>query len=136
MGAPGDWGHILKQIGMFSFTGLTKVGGRLELQGGCVREAAGRGQGALASSVRPSVTATLPGPCPCRPRRPCLLSTTLPQAQVENMTAKWHVYMTMDGRISMAGLSGTSDSSPRLRRPPPRLLLRCGVHARKAVAAA
>lgn len=23
------------------------------------------------------------------------------------MTAKWHVYMTFDGRISMAGLSGT-----------------------------
>lgn len=22
------------------------------------------------------------------------------------MTHKWHVYMTMDGRISMAGLSG------------------------------
>lgn len=28
------------------------------------------------------------------------------QAQCENMTRKWHVYMTMDGRISMAGLSG------------------------------
>lgn len=28
------------------------------------------------------------------------------QPQVENMTSKWHVYMTMDGRISMAGLSG------------------------------
>ena len=27
------------------------------------------------------------------------------QAQVENMTNKWHVYMTFDGRISMAGLS-------------------------------
>jgi aspartate aminotransferase len=27
------------------------------------------------------------------------------QAQCENMTRKWHVYMTMDGRISMAGLS-------------------------------
>lgn len=48
--APGDWSHIVKQIGMFSYTGLTK-------------------------------------------------------AQVENMTNKWHVYMTFDGRISMAGLS-------------------------------
>ncbi len=28
------------------------------------------------------------------------------QAQVENMTNKWSVFMTMDGRISMAGLSG------------------------------
>jgi len=28
------------------------------------------------------------------------------QPQVENMTNKWAVYMTMDGRISMAGLSG------------------------------
>jgi Aminotransferase class I and II len=27
VGAPGDWQHILKQIGMFSYTGLTKVGG-------------------------------------------------------------------------------------------------------------
>lgn len=50
VGAPGDWTHILKQIGMFSFTGLTRP-------------------------------------------------------QVENMTNKWHVYMTFDGRISMAGLS-------------------------------
>ncbi|EFN51704.1 hypothetical protein CHLNCDRAFT_59799 [Chlorella variabilis] len=52
VGAPGDWGHILRQIGMFSYTGLTK-------------------------------------------------------AQVENMTNKWHVYMTFDGRISMAGLSSS-----------------------------
>lgn len=51
VGCPGDWTHILKQIGMFSYTGLTK-------------------------------------------------------AQVENMANKWHVYMTLDGRISMAGLSG------------------------------
>lgn len=45
-----DWSFVLKQIGMFSFTGLKP-------------------------------------------------------AQVENMTAKWHVYMTKDGRISLAGLS-------------------------------
>ncbi|XP_009789886.1 aspartate aminotransferase, chloroplastic-like [Nicotiana tabacum] len=45
-----DWSYILKQIGMFSFTGLNK-------------------------------------------------------AQSENMTNKWHVYMTKDGRISLAGLS-------------------------------
>lgn len=31
--------------------------------------------------------------------------TGLNKAQCENMTRKWHVYMTMDGRISMAGLS-------------------------------
>ncbi|PON38090.1 Aspartate/other aminotransferase [Parasponia andersonii] len=45
-----DWSFVLKQIGMFSFTGLNK-------------------------------------------------------AQSENMTNKWHVYMTKDGRISLAGLS-------------------------------
>ncbi|XP_059461009.1 aspartate aminotransferase P2, mitochondrial [Corylus avellana] len=45
-----DWSFILKQIGMFSFTGLNK-------------------------------------------------------AQTENMTNKWRVYMTKDGRISLAGLS-------------------------------
>uniref|UniRef100_A0A061SBP2 Aspartate aminotransferase n=1 Tax=Tetraselmis sp. GSL018 TaxID=582737 RepID=A0A061SBP2_9CHLO len=49
LGTPGSWTHILEQIGMFSYTGLTK-------------------------------------------------------AQCENMR-KWHVYMSMDGRISMAGLS-------------------------------
>ena len=30
------------------------------------------------------------------------------QAQVEHMTANWHVYMTLDGRISMAGLNKAS----------------------------
>eukprot|EP00274_Cyanoptyche_gloeocystis_P004624 CAMPEP_0196654420 /NCGR_PEP_ID=MMETSP1086-20130531/4118_1 /TAXON_ID=77921 /ORGANISM="Cyanoptyche gloeocystis , Strain SAG4.97" /LENGTH=405 /DNA_ID=CAMNT_0041986165 /DNA_START=66 /DNA_END=1283 /DNA_ORIENTATION=+ len=50
LGTPGDWSHIVSQIGMFSFTGLSEI-------------------------------------------------------QVEAMTAKHHVYMTKDGRISMAGLS-------------------------------
>ena len=45
-----DWSFVLRQIGMFSFTGLAPE-------------------------------------------------------QVENMTAKWHVYMTKDGRISLAGLN-------------------------------
>ncbi|KAK8463396.1 hypothetical protein SEVIR_1G359000v4 [Setaria viridis] len=45
-----DWSFILRQIGMFSYTGLNK-------------------------------------------------------AQSDNMTDKWHVYMTKDGRISLAGLS-------------------------------
>ena len=45
-----DFSFILKQIGMFSFTGLSPE-------------------------------------------------------QVENMTNKWHIYMTKDGRISLAGLS-------------------------------
>ncbi|KAI5393753.1 aspartate aminotransferase P2, mitochondrial isoform X1 [Lathyrus oleraceus] len=45
-----DWSFILKQIGMFSFTGLNKN-------------------------------------------------------QSDNMTNKWHIYMTKDGRISLAGLS-------------------------------
>lgn len=49
-GVPGDWQHVLDQIGMFSFTGLTKP-------------------------------------------------------QVDNMIKKWHVYLTADGRISMAGLN-------------------------------
>ncbi|CAM8952792.1 unnamed protein product [Rhodiola kirilowii] len=49
-GTPGDWSHIIKQIGMFTFTGLNK-------------------------------------------------------AQVEFMTKEYHIYMTSDGRISMAGLS-------------------------------
>lgn len=51
VGAPGTWDHIVNQIGMFSFTGLTP-------------------------------------------------------AQVEYLGTKWAVFMTKDGRISMAGLSG------------------------------
>uniref|UniRef100_A0A803LBT5 Aspartate aminotransferase n=1 Tax=Chenopodium quinoa TaxID=63459 RepID=A0A803LBT5_CHEQI len=49
-GTPGDWSHIIKQIGMFTFTGLNKE-------------------------------------------------------QVTIMTKEYHIYMTSDGRISMAGLS-------------------------------
>lgn len=49
-GAPGDWRHILDQVGMFSFSGLSP-------------------------------------------------------AQCELLTRKWHIYLTADGRISMAGLS-------------------------------
>ncbi|KAG0563326.1 hypothetical protein M758_8G021200 [Ceratodon purpureus] len=49
-GTPGDWTHVLKQIGMFTFTGLNKE-------------------------------------------------------QVQFMTREYHIYMTSDGRISMAGLS-------------------------------
>ena len=36
----------------------------------------------------------------------CLVWAWCIQSQVENMTNKWHVYMTGDGRISLAGLSG------------------------------
>ncbi|GBG89792.1 hypothetical protein CBR_g49643 [Chara braunii] len=56
-GTPGNWTHILKQIGMFTFTGLNKT-------------------------------------------------------QVDFMREKYHVYMTGDGRISMAGLS--TSTVPRL----------------------
>ncbi|KAJ0031832.1 hypothetical protein Pint_13199 [Pistacia integerrima] len=49
-GTPGDWSHIIKQIGMFTFTGLNGE-------------------------------------------------------QVAFMTKEYHIYMTSDGRISMAGLS-------------------------------
>ncbi|KAH7685717.1 Aspartate aminotransferase protein [Dioscorea alata] len=49
-GTPGDWTHIVKQIGMFTFTGLNTE-------------------------------------------------------QVAFMTKEYHIYMTSDGRISMAGLS-------------------------------
>lgn len=52
-GTPGDWSHIIKQIGMFTFTGLN------------------------------------------------------PQ-QVAFMTQEFHIYMTSDGRISMAGLSSST----------------------------
>ncbi|CAM8916311.1 unnamed protein product [Rhodiola kirilowii] len=54
-GTPGDWSHIINQIGMFTFTGLN-------------------------------------------------------EAQVEFMTKEYHIYMTSDGRISMAGLSSKTVS--------------------------
>ncbi|GLI62471.1 hypothetical protein VaNZ11_005102 [Volvox africanus] len=50
---PGDWSFVLKQIGMFSFTGMTRP-------------------------------------------------------QCELLVSKWHVHLTLDGRISMAGLSATT----------------------------
>jgi aspartate aminotransferase len=31
--------------------------------------------------------------------------TGLTKGQVEHMTREWHIYMTADGRISMAGLN-------------------------------
>ncbi|KAK8597794.1 hypothetical protein V6N13_095191 [Hibiscus sabdariffa] len=52
-GTPGDWSHIIKQIGMFTFTGLNRD-------------------------------------------------------QVAFMTKEYHIYMTSDGRISMAGLSSST----------------------------
>ncbi|XP_027068095.2 aspartate aminotransferase, cytoplasmic [Coffea eugenioides] len=54
-GTPGDWSHIIKQIGMFTFTGLNAQ-------------------------------------------------------QVAFMTKEYHIYMTSDGRISMAGLSSQTVS--------------------------
>ncbi|KAE8654587.1 Aspartate aminotransferase [Hibiscus syriacus] len=54
-GTPGDWSHIIKQIGMFTFTGLNSK-------------------------------------------------------QVEFMTREYNIYMTSDGRISMAGLSSKTVS--------------------------
>uniref|UniRef100_A0A1J3HNB0 Aspartate aminotransferase n=1 Tax=Noccaea caerulescens TaxID=107243 RepID=A0A1J3HNB0_NOCCA len=56
-GTPGDWSHIIKQIGMFSFTGLN-------------------------------------------------------EKQVRFMAKEYHIHMTYDGRISMAGLS--SKTVPQL----------------------
>ena len=56
-GTPGDWSHIIKQIGMFTFTGLNKE-------------------------------------------------------QVAFMTKEYHIYITYDGRISIASLS--SKTVPQL----------------------
>jgi aspartate aminotransferase len=40
--------------------------------------------------------------------------TGLSPAQVDSMTKKWHVYMTRDGRISLAGLNSAKVSSSAL----------------------
>lgn len=68
-GTPGDWSHIIKQIGMFTFTGLNKD-------------------------------------------------------QVSFMTAEYHIYLTSDGRISMAGLS--SKTVPHLADAIHAAVLRLG----------
>ncbi len=49
-GVPGEWGHLVAQRGMFSYTGLS-------------------------------------------------------EAQCRHLAQRWHVYLTLDGRLSLAGLS-------------------------------
>lgn len=36
---------------------------------------------------------------------PCVPSAGMSPAQCDNMTNKWHIFMTRDGRLSLAGLS-------------------------------
>jgi aspartate aminotransferase, chloroplastic len=100
-----DWSFILKQIGMFSFTGLNKA---QVIFAHCKY------------SVRLSVN--FPHQDPTLERdigfdddevfsRTCknmlIISNTYIHFvfQSDNMTNKWHIYMTKDGRISLAGLS-------------------------------
>ncbi len=105
-----DWSFVLKQIGMFSFTGLNKaqvvlsslllcklcvilVFGTAEFPSrhhfdlGC-NEDIGLGRRNLPVLITHYVV---------------VLSDGLEQS--DNMTDKWHVYMTKDGRISLAGLN-------------------------------
>lgn len=43
--------------------------------------------------------------CTLPQRSPRAPGAGLTKAQCERMTSRWHVYLTLDGRISMAGLS-------------------------------
>lgn len=52
----------------------------------------------------PGPSPLAPTPHPARPAAPAGLS----KAQCEVLTRKWHIHLTMDGRISMAGLSAAS----------------------------
>ncbi|KAL5698802.1 aspartate transaminase [Ranunculus cassubicifolius] len=76
-----DWSFILKQIGMFSFTGLNK------------------------SQVSRTFQITKFAFLILTIWFLTLVSFCYLQYQSDNMTDKWHVYMTKDGRISLAGLS-------------------------------
>lgn len=65
-----------------------------------------------ALSAAPPPLLPPPNLCPAPPprRRPShvvVVVAGLSRAQCEWMTKTWHVYLTMDGRISMAGLSAS-----------------------------
>jgi aspartate/tyrosine/aromatic aminotransferase len=105
-----DWSFVLKQIGMFSFTGLNKaqvvlfslllcklfiilVFGTAEFPSRHHfdlgwNEDIGLGRRNLLVLITHYVVVLLDG-----------------LKQSDNMTDKWHVYMTKDGRISLAGLN-------------------------------
>lgn len=88
-----DWSFILKQIGMFSFTGLNKAQVNIypRFQVFC--------------SFEVMVECTKLAPFMKKLTNLCNTHFTHFFNQSDNMTNKWHVYMTKDGRISLAGLS-------------------------------
>jgi aspartate aminotransferase len=99
-----DWSFVTKQIGMFSYTGMSpqQVGAE-----GDTRRGQSRGW----------VSPSLP---PARSNPPSIHSSAMPRPpppQVDNMTNKHAVFMTRDGRISLAGLSSAKVRWPRLRGP-------------------
>jgi hypothetical protein len=106
-----DWSFVTSQIGMFSFTGLSPAQVLGGLRGCCccccccccwsLR--------AMAALWQPWPAAT-GSSAPFRPltRPPPTHRLHTPPSQVANMTNKWEIYMTADGRISLAGLNKAS----------------------------
>lgn len=80
VGAPGSWEHLLRQRGMFSYSGLTRVSA-------CI-----------------GLSPVLLVPTPSAPSPSLHLSPTGLQAQCKLLMERWHVYLTLDGRISFTGL--------------------------------
>ena len=107
-----DWSFVTRQIGMFSFTGLAPqqvIWGDLPLTSGVPSPPTEGLEGSVSLAfyslrfltILRSMSQRMRALSPS-PTSPRYLDFPL---QVENMTSKWHVYMTRDGRISMAGLN-------------------------------
>jgi aspartate/tyrosine/aromatic aminotransferase len=105
-----DWSFVLKQIGMFSFTGLNKaqvVLSSLLLCKLCIIRVFGTAEFPSRHHFDLGLNEDIGLG---RRNSPVLITHYVVVLldgleQSDNMTDKWHVYMTKDGRISLAGLN-------------------------------
>ena len=105
LGSPLPWNHITEQIGMFCFSGISPEQVRSD------RALCG------ASSVLVKMKGRVSSLCTCEgcAEMPCLLSacllTLMERArpilciQVDALAKEYSIYMTRNGRISMAGVT-------------------------------
>lgn len=117
-----DWSFITQQIGMFSFTGLTPaqvhyMRYRTIAFGwmSCMLVCVAVGTCASTAYEQRGCGRLTPAACSAYMMRDAVLTSfwfasqiqhaSLPRPQVDNMTNKHFVFMTRDGRISLAGLN-------------------------------
>lgn len=112
-----DWSFVVKQIGALGAVLLRRCSGGA--QGRQLHDAdmqtardakAGAAQLGAACprtgcTAPPCPAAAYNQPAPAAPAAGMFTFTGMTPAQCDNMTNKWHVYMTRDGRLSLAGLS-------------------------------